>query len=469
MTIFDQFLTPNQASAPFSEHALFQGMFDFEAALAQAQAAEGLITTEAARAIASVCRADLYDLPAMLAASGRAGSIAIPLVQQLRACVALFSAEAASAVHLGSTSQDVLDTAMVLATRQSLQGLDTALAQLVDALLRLAQAHADTPVLARTLMQPAQVTSMGLKFLNWAEPLQRARQRLKAAARHALVLQLGGAIGTLSGMQDERTGHDHGPAVAQGVANALGLALPSAPWHTQRDDWVRLGMEAAVVTGSLGKLATDLALMSQAEVAELTEPDGANRGGSTAMPHKRNPVGAMVALAAAQRAPHRAGLVLSAMGQEHERGLGNWQAELAEWSGLFTGAHAAALALVDVFATEGSPVNVHADRMRANIDALHGLVFASSAARVLSAHMSTARAQALLEQLSRRAASEAQPLQALLEQAIDADPALRKVISKEAIQAAFDPAQALGAARAQLLQRLPAVLAAQQALSTSDN
>ena len=360
---FERFLVPATAAAAFAPEALYQHMLDVEAALARAQAAEGLIPMASASAIAAACRASLYDLDRLAAASSRAGSVAIPLVDALRTAVAREHPEAARHVHLGSTSQDVSDTALALATRHSLAALDGQLALLVEALCVLADAHDATPVLARTLMQPAAVTSFGLKCVNWAAPLARSRERLREAAARALALQLGGAVGTLAAFGDK------GPAVARRVAAELGLALPPAPWHTQRDDWVRLGLEAAVLTASLGKVATDLALMAQAEVGELAEPAVPGRGASSAMPHKRNPVSALLALAAADRAPaHAATLLATLSRQQHERGLGSWQAECAEWPGLFSGAHAAALALAEALVG----LRVDAPRMRANIEALRG-------------------------------------------------------------------------------------------------
>ncbi|RZU00721.1 3-carboxy-cis,cis-muconate cycloisomerase [Rivibacter subsaxonicus] len=337
----DRFLSTPEIAAAFSDVALLQAMFDFEAALARAQAAEGLIPASAATAIAGVCKVELFDAEAIIGASGRAGSLAIPLVDQLRRSVALFDPEAARHVHHGSTSQDAIDSALALCTKRALVPVGRDLAGLIDALLALAETHVDTPLLARTLMQPALPTSFGLKCANWAAPLVRSRARLHELARGSLALQLGGAVGTLAVM-GPRAG-----AVAQRMAADLGLALPPAPWHTQRDEWLRLGLEVAVLTGSLGKIGADLALMSQAEVAELAEPSAPGRGGSSAMPHKRNPVAAMTALAAAQRAPARAAALLGAMGQAHERGLGDWQAEIAEWPALWTSAHGALAALLE--------------------------------------------------------------------------------------------------------------------------
>lgn len=424
VALFDSFLSSPEMVAVFDDGAMLQAMFDFERALAEAQAAHGTIPDSAARAIAGVCKASLYDIPALVRAGRRAGSLAIPLVKELTAAVALYDAQASSFVHRGSTSQDVIDSAMVLVTREALALLERDLGRLVEALLALAERHLDTPVLARTLMQPAQVSSFGLKAAQWAAPLVRSRTRLRMAARDALQLQLGGAVGTRAALGEQ------GAAVARSMATALCLACPLASWHTQRDEWVHLGLEVALLTASLGKIATDLALMAQGEVGELAEPAGAGRGGSSAMPHKRNPVAAMTALAASSRTPHVAAALLGSMGQQHERGLGNWQAELAEWPTLFLSAHGALAALADAF--EGLEVNPA--RMRANIDNLQGLVFAEGAAGLLAETLGRPAAHALLEDLSRQALAEGLHLSALVRQAEGADPAR--------VDAVFDPVNA---------------------------
>ena len=389
VSLFDSFLTTREMIAVFDDGAVVQAMFRFEEALARAQAAQGMIPDSAARAIAGVCMARLYDIPALVHESRRAGSLAIPLVKELTRTVALYDQEAATFVHRGSTSQDVIDSAMVLVTRDALGLLDSGLETLCAALFALAERHADTPVLARTLMQPAQVSSFGFKAAGWVAPLVRARAQLRSVGARALQLQLGGAVGTLSAMGE------HGAAVARHMAAELGLACPPAAWHTQRDEWVRLGLEVAVLTGSLGKIATDLALMAQGEIGELAEPSGAGRGGSSAMPHKRNPVAAMVALAGASRTPHHAAALLGAMGQQHERGLGNWQAELAEWPSLFLSAHGALSALNEAFAD----LRVDPARMLANIDALDGEAFGGAAAAHTAAAPAAALARAQLRAL----------------------------------------------------------------------
>jgi 3-carboxy-cis,cis-muconate cycloisomerase len=426
--IFESFLSTPAMLAAFDAPAIVQGMLDFEAALARAQAAEGMIPAAAADAIAAACRVQRFDLEDIASTGSVAGTLAIPLVRQLTAAVREGSAEAAGYVHWGSTSQDVIDTAMALATRRALALIDADLGRLVDALRELVRRHGDAPMLGRTLLQPAQVISFGFKLVAWIAPLERARARLHLAARTALQLQLGGAVGTLSVMATQA------PGVARRMADELGLALPPGAWHTQRDEWVRLGCEVGVLAGSLGKVATDIALLAQGEIAEVAEPAGGGRGGSSAMPHKRNPVASMIALAAAIRTPQRVAALLAAMPQQHERGLGNWQAELAEWPGLFLSTHGALQALAD--AAEGLVVDPV--RMRANIDALQGLVFTEAVAMCFARHIGKARAHALLEALSRRAVAERRHLREVTLDALAADADLAAQVSTAEVDAAFD-------------------------------
>jgi 3-carboxy-cis,cis-muconate cycloisomerase len=261
------------------------------------------------------------------------------------------------------------------------------------------------------------------------------------AAANALQLQLGGAVGTLAVMGEQ------GAAVAGHMAAELRLKVADAAWHTQRDEWVRLGLEVAVLSGSLGKLATDLSLMAQGEIAELAEPSGNGRGGSSAMPHKRNPVSSMIALAASRRTPQHAAALLACMDQQHERGLGNWQAELAEWPQLFLSAHGALAALNDAFAG----LTVDRERMLKNIRALHGLVFAEAAASYLAGAIGRPKAHALLEdlttRLTERAAGDERGLDTLVADAVKADPELKAHVDLDRLATLFDPAAAAEPAR----------------------
>ena len=314
----------------------------------------------AAAAIVAACNGAPFDIEWIVGEARRAGALAIPLVQQLRDRVAAVAPEAAAFVHRGSTSQDAIDTAMVLVTREAMGLIEADLDRLIDALGALAHRHLETPMLGRTLMQSAEVVSFGHEVVGWLAPLVRCRERLRAAGAAALQLQLGGAVGTLAALGDK------GPAVARRVGERLGLPVPAGAWHAQRDAWVALGCSVAVLCGALGKIGRDLALLAQGEVGEVFEARQAGRGTSSAMPHKRNPVAAMVAIAAATRAPHQAATLLAAMPQAHQRGLGDWQAELAVWPSLFMAAHGAVRALADACA---AGLDVDAARMRANVDA----------------------------------------------------------------------------------------------------
>ena len=452
--VFEEFLSTPQVLEVFGQRSFIQAMLDFEAALARAQAAEGLMPPAAAEAIAAACVAERLDMAAIVAASGRAGSLAIPLVKHLTEAVAQGDAEAARHVHVGSTSQDVIDTAMVLVTRRALALIDADLAGLIEALFVLARRHGEAPMLGRTLLQPAQVISFGFELLAWLAPLVRSRERLQAAARRALQLQLGGAVGTLAVMGEK------GRDVARRMAGELGLALPPGAWQTQRDDWLALGCEAGILCGAVGKLARDVSLLAQAEIGEVAEPSGAGRGGSSAMPHKRNPVSSMVALTAALRAPHRVAALLAAMPQEHQRGLGNWQAELAEWAGLFVSAHGAVRAMRD--ACEGLAVDEA--RMRRNIDALQGLVYGEAAAAKVAAVTGKARAHALFEQLSRQTVAEGGQLREVALAAVDADEALRSAVDRDALAACFDADAAAIPARRSAAAQLEGLAAQAAAL-----
>lgn len=403
MSIFEGFLSTSETLGAFSDRAFVDAMLRFEAALARAQSAEGLIPESAAHSIVGSCKVELFDVAKIVRESGRAGSVAIPLVKALREAVGLFNADAVPFVHFGSTSQDVIDSAMALVTREAVALIETDLAKAADALLRLATTHAETPMLARTLMQPASVTSFGFKCAGWAAPLVRSRIRLRDAARHALQLQLGGAVGTLAQMKGQ------GAAVRQRMARELGLGDPGATWHTQRDEWVALGCELGLVTGSLGKIAVDIALLGQYEVAEVAEPSEPGRGGSSAMPHKRNPVASMVAIAAAHRAPQRVAALLGAMPQQHERALGAWQAELAEWPQLLMSAHGSVRAMAGAL----PGLQVDATRMRANIDRLRAELprdaadeWFDPALAVNAGHIALAEVKALQATLSNKELSQ---------------------------------------------------------------
>ena len=294
-------------------------MARFEAALAMASANAGLFPASQAKAIADACTTSRFDAAKLAREGRRAGTLAIPFVKQITEQVRAASPEAAQRVHFGATSQDVIDTAAVLCLQPACARLSELALRAGDALAVLAQRHAGTPSLARTLLQPAAAVPFGWRAAMWLAPLARSYPRFKAAARDACVLQFGGAAGTLAAFGAK------GDAVAAALAQEL--SLPRAdPWHSARDGFARLGAEAAILAGSMAKVARDIVLLAQAEVAEAAEPAG-TQGGSSSMPHKRNPQGCLLALEAGLRAPGLAATLLAQLSPELERGLGQWQSQ----------------------------------------------------------------------------------------------------------------------------------------------
>jgi 3-carboxy-cis,cis-muconate cycloisomerase len=340
--------------AAFADEAWLGGALAFEAALAMAQADEGVIAREEAEAISAACRSLAPDIAELAEEAAHAGTLAIPLVARLRAALEEAHPRAAAAVHRGATSQDLADTALMLRTKAALSVLGPDAQRLETALAALSARHAETPALGRTLLQGALPVTFGLRTAGWLTGINAARQRLAREARAALMLQLGGAAGTLAGMGSGETAL----AIARRVAETLGLGLPVTPWHARREGVAGLGAALAILIGALGKMARDIALLAQNEVAEAFEPRVAGRGGSSAMAHKRNPTGCQVALSAALRAPGLAATLMAGLPQEQERGLGGWQAEGPVLAELFILAHGSLLAMAD--AAEGLEVDTAA-------------------------------------------------------------------------------------------------------------
>ncbi|CAN5160311.1 3-carboxy-cis,cis-muconate cycloisomerase [soil metagenome] len=343
--------------AVFGDATLLRAALRFEAALAEAQAAEGLIPLDAAEAIVTAC-AELPDIEDLADAAAHAGTLAIPLVQILRQRVAARHGDAAAAlVHKGATSQDLADTALMLQAKAGAALVRAEAARLAEALAVLARAHAATPMLGRTLLQAALPITFGLKVAGWLQGVDEALTRFDAEATTALRLQFGGAVGSLAGLDGKAL------AIAERLATRLDLAMPATPWHAQRGAVAGLASALAILIGAVGKIARDISLLAQIEVAEAFEPRITGRGGSSAMAHKRNPTGCQVALSAALRAPHLAATLLSALPQAHERGLGGWQVEGPVLADLFQLAHGALTAIAPVI--EG--LEIDTDRMAGNL------------------------------------------------------------------------------------------------------
>jgi 3-carboxy-cis,cis-muconate cycloisomerase len=372
--LIESLATTSKMAAVFSDESVLAAMLAFEAGLARAEASLGIIPATAVAPIENAARAELYNAGEIAAASVRSGTATIPLVKALRERVAAASPSAADFVHWGATSQDVADTAIVLLLQQAKSILQADLARLESALYRLSEQHAHTVMLSRTLLQAAVPTTFGLKVAGWLGALRRDHARLDDAFDQALVLQFGGAGGTLASLGDQ------GIAAGQALARELSLAYPDAPWHTHRDRLAGLMCALGVMVGSLGKMARDISLLMQNEVAEVAEPAAKGRGGSSAMPHKQNPVGCTLTLAAAYRMPGLVSIFLSSMVQEHERAAGGSQSEWATISSIVQESGLAVASMAEI--AEG--LTVDAARMRANLDATHGTIFAERATVLLS-------------------------------------------------------------------------------------
>jgi 3-carboxy-cis,cis-muconate cycloisomerase len=413
-----------------SADAFVRAMLTFERALAAAEGEAGVIPQDSAQTIAKVCGELSLDPAAIAAEAKRSGSLAVPLVKALTEQVARVDARAAAFVHYGSTSQDALDTALVLCLKPCLVDADGVLATAVSRLVGHARRHAGTVMLGRTLMQPATPITAGIKIARWAAALHRCRLRLAEARERALCIQLGGAVGTLDVIGAKRA------MVRNGVAMRLRLHEARA-WHDHRDDLTRLMTELALVTTTVGKVARDVSLLSQAEVGEMLESAPVKGvGGSSAMPHKRNPVACLQALTAAARVPGLMSTLLAAELGEHERALGGWQAALVTIPELVDAAGGA----LDALERIAAGLVVNADQMKANLDALQGLVFSERLARVVGREMDRASAQGLVDDWSSVAVKERRHLKDV---ALAARPSLaahiQDVFSLDALVKALAP------------------------------
>jgi 3-carboxy-cis,cis-muconate cycloisomerase len=446
-TSLSPLLAPMLSSAAMravcDDAACLQNMLNFEAALARAEAATGVIPQSAAGPIAAACRAESFDLAALADASTRSGNLAIPLVKALTSNVAQQNADAARYVHWGATSQDVIDTATMLTLRAAIEILLGDIDRAVAGFAKLARQHRDTAVVARTWLQHALPMPFGLKLAEYAAALHRSRKRLQRLRTEALALQFGGAAGTLAALGDK------GLAVAERLAQELRLPLPDAPWHTHRDRIAEAASVFAIIAGTCGKIARDVSLMMQTDVGEAFEPSGEGRGGSSTMPHKRNPVAAASALGAATMAPNLAATILAAQVQDHERSAGPWHAEWPTLPTLLLVTSGALAAIVDI--AEG--LEVDAARMRANLDATGGLIMAEAVTMALAKTIGKSDAHHLIEAASKKAVADKKHLREVL----ISDPQIVAQLSADKITELFEPMAYQGASQA-LIDRLLASL-----------
>ena len=426
----------------FSDERLLAAMARFEGSLALASARAGVIPEAAARTIADVAASARFDAAALAPAARSASTLAIPFVKQLTEKVAAVSPEAARHVHFGATSQDLIDTGVALCLVPATERLLALSRRVGDAAVALSKRYARTPTVARTLLQPAVPVPFGWKAAVWLSMLARSHASFRAAAHSARALQFGGAGGTLSAYAEK------GDAIAEVLAAELGLARAPVTWHGARDGFARLGSEAAILAGAAGKIARDISLLMQPEIGEAAEPAGEGRGGSSAMPHKRNPVGCLAALEAAQRAPGLAATLLAQLTPEHERGLGQWQAQWFTLRDLLCGAGSGLAAMAEVL--EGLQVDERA--MLTNLERSRGLVYSENVSLRLSRTLGKQAAHALTEKLCGIAAREGKNLVDVLR----ADAQAMAALDAKDIPGLFEPESCYGSAPAMIERALAA-------------
>jgi 3-carboxy-cis,cis-muconate cycloisomerase len=430
--LFRPIFVPPRFREATGGRAWLQAMLDAEGALAAAEARAALIPPEAAEVIASRCDAALFD-PEEIGEEGKAaGNPVPPLVRALTAAVSEVSEDAARHVHKGATSQDITDTAAMLVARRALDLLLVEVDGLSTACARLADAHRGTMMAGRTLLQQALPTTCGLKAAGWLVSVLETRRRLLDVRTTGLPAQLGGAVGTLASLGGS------GVSVLQEFAREVDLAEPVVPWHTNRSRISELGATLSLVAGVLGKISLDVVLMAQTEVGEVAEPPGDGRGGSSTLPHKRNPVLSVTAVASARRVQNLSGALQAAMMGEHERAAGAWHAEWEALSDALALTGGAATATRE--AVEG--LQVHTDSMRENLGATGGLLLSERVTTIVAEKLGRLEAQELVRAASHRTLASGRSMR----EELLAEPTLREVLTPEEIDAALDPARYLGSA-----------------------
>jgi 3-carboxy-cis,cis-muconate cycloisomerase len=424
----DLFTTPAMR-AVFSDEARLQRMLDVEAALARAQARLGLIPAAAAKEISAKAEIARFDLAEIGKDTALVGYPIVPLTRALsRAC----EGEAGRWVHWGATTQDIIDTALVLQLRDGLELIRQDLDGVEAALADLARRYRDTPMAGRTHAQHALPITFGFKCALWLAPLQRHSDRLARLSGEISVVQFGGAVGTLASLGGD------GIRVMEALAAELGLSTPPIAWHVGRDGLAEAASFLGLLTGSLGKIATDVALLMQAEIGEVAEPYQEGRGGSSTMPQKRNPIACEFILACAKNVRQLVPVMLDAIVQDHERATGPWHAEwiaLPQAFALTAGALHHARALL-----EG--LEVDPARMRRNLDTTRGMISAEAVMMALAPHVGREEAHHLVAAACDRALAHDRHL---LEE-LQADAAITAHLPRERLVELLDPRNYTGLA-----------------------
>jgi len=432
MQLLDGFFRSPAVEPFFTRAATIQAILDFEAALARAEARAGVFSEGAATAIASCCRASLIDLEALEQAMPAAGNLAIPLLKQLTAIVARTSPEASRYVHHGATSQDALDTGLMLQLRSATRAVLRDLDGLISHLAALTATHRGTVMVARTWMQHALPTTFGFVLAGWLDACLAHRERLNSLAERSLALAFGGAVGTLAALGDR------GARIAALLAEELALPLPRIPWHSERERIAEIAAAYGLVSATLERIARHLSLEMQTEIAELSEPRATGRGGSSSMPHKQNPVACAAILAATSRVPPLVSAILSAASGEYQRSLGPWQ---SEWETVPEIVRLTAGALHQLAALLPG-LSVHPEKMRANLELTRGLIYAEAVTGALSNKLNRASAHKLVEAACLRARSDGRNLRDILAE----DPEVTAILDPESLAALFQSANYLGSA-----------------------
>ncbi|EGY5283377.1 3-carboxy-cis,cis-muconate cycloisomerase [Acinetobacter baumannii] len=426
----------------FSDSSLVTYMIQVEVALAQAQAQVGVIPQNAANTIAQVAEhaLDKFDFSALAVATGLAGNIAIPFVKQLTAIVKDIDEDASRYVHWGATSQDILDTACILQCRDALNIIEAQLQQCYSTALEQAKQYRHQVMIGRTWLQQALPITLGHKLARWASAFKRDLERIQAMKSRVLTAQLGGAVGSLASLQDQ------GSLVVSAFAKQLNLTVPTSTWHGERDRIVEIASVLGMIVGNTGKMARDWSLMMQTEIAELFEPTAKGRGGSSTMPHKRNPVAAASVLAAANRVPALMSSIYQSMVQEHERSLGAWHAEWLAVPEIFQLCAGALSRTGEVL--QGFEVN--AKHMQQNLECTSGLIMAEAVMMALAPKIGRLNAHHLVEAACKTAVAQNQHLFDVVSQLDE----VKGQFSQEEIRNIFKPENYLG----NIQQQIDAVL-----------
>jgi 3-carboxy-cis,cis-muconate cycloisomerase len=426
-TVFGGLFGSDAMRAVFSEEGFVQKMLDVEAALARVEARLGLIPAASADAITAAAKLERVSL-AEIGKSAR--NVGYPVVGLVKALGRAAGGDASRHVHWGATTQDIMDSALVLQMRDGLALIETSLRRVIADLAEQTRRHRGTVMAGRTHLQHALPITFGYKTAVWLAPLVDHLARLAELRPRVLTLQFGGAVGTLASLGAK------GRAVAEGLAAELGLAAPAAPWHVDRARIVEAASFLGLVCGSLAKLATDVMLLMQSELGEAFEPHQSGRGGSSTMPQKRNPIACEYVIAAARGVHALVPLLLNAMAQDHERATGPWQSEWLALPQIFV-LSAGALEHGAVLA-EG--LTVDAPKMRRNLDLHEGLIMAEAVMMALAEAIGRDTAHHVVQQACDRAIERKRPLAEMLAE----DSAVKPHLDRAALDRLTDPASYLG-------------------------